>query len=598
VRPYLPRILVTFGLSLFGTALGLLWPLFTKLLIDQVLLGRNVRLLVVLVGAMLLTTLVGYVGGAIGRYQYTLATANVLFALRQHVFTHLQALSMTFHSRARVGDLLSRLNTDIADVQAVLTDAVFTLLTNVFVLLGTIGLLLWLNWKLFLVSVLALPLQLYIVGRLRPRIVEATRAVRELNAEISSFLIESLSAIKFVKLFAAERLQQGRLERLGERFVAVVTRSEMLSYLGSAASTASTAIGGAITTLYGGILVIGGEMTVGGLIAFLAYQSRAFSPVQVLVGLYLRIERCGVSLARVFEFLDLEEETSRGPNHQWKRVAAPKGEIEFRNVSFSYDPVHDVLRSVSFQVPAGTRVVLLGPSGSGKTTLIDLLVGLYAPKAGSIAFDGCDLRELDPNWLRQQVVVVGHEPVLFHASLLENLRYADPHASLEAVRDAARVVGLDKFVASLPDGYETVVGERGMRLSAGQKQRVALARAVLRRPTVLVLDEAYSGLDVESERDLRATLDELMIGRTTIMATHRLSSLRADDTVLVIEKGRVVRSGALAEIERVGSGSSSEAGRGDSGRAALAERSDDLVEGEARVAFEPRGEKTTVGGPR
>lgn len=590
VRPHLARILITFGLSLFGTALGLIWPLFTKLLIDQVLLGKNLRLLVILVGAMALTTLVGYVGGGIGRYQYTLATANVLFALRQHVFAHLQRLSMAFHSRARVGDLLSRLNTDIADIQAVLTDAVFTLLTNVFVLVGTVGLLLWLNWKLFMASIVALPVQLYVVGKLRPKIVEQTRKVRELNADISSFLVESLSAIKFVKLFSAEDLQRARLERLGERFVTVVTRSEMLGYLGNAASTASTALGGVITTLYGGMLVIRGDMSLGALIAFLAYQSRAFSPVQVLVGLYLRIERCGVSLARVFEFLDLDDGERSRPGRA-ARIAFPRGEIEFRNVSFSYDPDHPVLRDVSFSIAPGSRLVLLGPSGCGKTTLIDLLVRLYEPTAGSILFDGCDVRDMDPSWLRRQVTVVSHDPFLLHGTVLENLRYADPDASLEAVRGAARIVGLDGFVNSLPSGYETVVGERGTRLSAGQKQRVALARAVLRRPTVLVLDEAYSGLDVVSEREVRAALEEVMVGRTMIVATHRLSSLRANDTVLVVETGRVVRSGLFGELQGLLPQASSESSGGESGRPTSAEPSDHLVEREVGVPFEEQGEK-------
>ena len=297
IAPFLRRLILVFILSLFGTLLGLLWPVFTKILIDDVLLARNLHLLFVLSTVMVLATALGYGIGALNRYYYTQITARILFALRQHLFAHLQALSLRFHTRAKVGDLLSRLNTDIAEVQSVLTDAAFTFVTNVFVLVATVGFLVWLNWKLFVVSLVVVPLQVYGVRKVRPVMVDQTREVRELNAEISSFLVEALSAIKFIKLFAAEGMQLGRLAVLGEKFVDVVTRFEMLSYLGSTVSTATTFLGGALTTLYGGYLVIQGQMTIGSLIAFSAYQSRAFSPLQVLMDLYLRIERAGVSVA-------------------------------------------------------------------------------------------------------------------------------------------------------------------------------------------------------------------------------------------------------------------------------------------------------------
>ena len=547
ISPFLRRLILVFILSLFGTLLGLLWPVFTKILIDDVLLARNLHLLFVLSAVMVLATALGYGIGALNRYYYTQITARILFALRQHLFAHLQALSLRFHTRAKVGDLLSRLNTDIAEVQSVLTDAAFTFVTNVFVLVATVGFLVWLNWKLFVVSLVVVPLQVYGVRKVRPVMVDQTREVRELNAEISSFLVEALSAIKFIKLFAAEGMQLGRLAVLGEKFVDVVTRFEMLSYLGSTVSTATTFLGGALTTLYGGYLVIQGQMTIGSLIAFSAYQSRAFSPLQVLLDLYLRIERAGVSVARIFEFLDVgkeqEEQTGQG-----LRLPELRGEIEFRGVSFAYDVNEPVLREVSFHVPAGGRLTILGPSGTGKTTVADLLVRLYEPSSGAIVLDGHEVCGYDLAWLRNQVVVVSHEPFLFHASLAENLRYANPEASVEEVTAAANVVGLHPFIASLPQGYDTVVGERGARLSAGQKQRLALARAVLKRPKILVLDEALSGLDVVSETGVRAALDALMRGRTTISVTHRLSSVREDDTVLVLDKGRVVWRGRYGDL--------------------------------------------------
>jgi ATP-binding cassette, subfamily B, bacterial len=546
VSPFFRRLILVFLLSLFGTVLGLLWPLFTKILIDDVLLAKNLRLLFILSGVMVIATALGYGIGALNRYYYTQLTARILFALRQHLFAHLQALSLRFHTRAKVGDLLSRLNTDISEVQSILTDAAFAFVTNVFVLLATVGFLVWLNWQLFLLSLVVVPLQLYGVFKVRPLMVEETRKVRELNAAISSFLIESLSAIKFIKLFTAEGIQLGKLGILGERFVQIVTRFEMLNYLGSTASTATTFLGGALTTLYGGYLVIQGEMTIGGLIAFSTYQSRAFSPLQALLDLYLRIERAGVSLDRIFEFLDLGKE--QGERSGEVQLPQLRGEIEFRQVTFAYETNEPVLREVSFRVPAGERLTILGPSGTGKTTVADLLVRMYEPGEGTILLDDYDVRQCDLSWLRKQVVVVSHEPVLFHASLRENLGYASPEASLEEVAAAAAAVGLHEFILSLPQGYDTLVGERGARLSAGQKQRIALARAMLKKPRILVLDEALSGLDVVSEAEVRQALDSLMAGRTVIVVTHRLSSLRRDDAVIVLDAGRVVWEGRYGDL--------------------------------------------------
>ena len=345
----------------------------------------------------------------------------------------------------------------------------------------------------------------------------------------------------------------GRLGRLGQRFVALVTRFEMIGYIGSTTATATTFLGSTLVTLYGGYLVIEGQMSIGSLVAFAAYQSRAFSPIQVLMDLYLRIERAGVSVDRVFEFLDIGQEYTE-PSGGTLRLEDLRGEIEFRDVSFGYQnnaPTDQpVLRQVSFLVGAGQRLTVLGPSGTGKSTLVDLLIRLYEPQAGTIRLDGHDVRELDLVWLRQHVVVIGHEPFLFHASILENVSYASPEASREEIVAAVTAVGLHEYVTALPDGYETTVGERGARLSAGQRQRIALARALLKKPRILVLDEALSGLDVESEADLRQTLSALMQGCTTLVVTHRLSSLHADDAVVVLKHGAVEWQGAYRELTR------------------------------------------------
>jgi ABC-type multidrug transport system fused ATPase/permease subunit len=269
--------------------------------------------------------------------------------------------------------------------------------------------------------------------------------------------------------------------------------------------------------------------------------------LQTLLDLYLRIERAGVSLDRIFEFLDLKQEQERW-NPGGLRPAELQGRIEFRSVSFAYEPHTLLLKDLSFHVAAGARLTILGPSGAGKTTVVDLLARLYEPVSGVILLDGQNLQDYDLAWLRNQVVVVGHEPVLFHTSVMENLRYASPQAAAEELVAAVKMAGLHEFVASLPQGYETVVGERGARLSAGQKQRIALARAILKRPQILVLDEALSGLDVLSEAEVREALARFMADRTTIVVTHRLSSLRDHDAVMVVDHGQAVWQGRYGEL--------------------------------------------------
>jgi ATP-binding cassette subfamily B protein len=539
------KLAIIFLLSFSNTILGLLQPIFTKILIDDVLLPRNLRLLWILSGIMIAVTLVSYVLGAFNRYYYTSVTARVLFNLRQHLFEHLQALPMRFHIRAKVGDLLSRLNSDIAEVQSMLTDTGFSFIANVFTLFAATGFLLWLNWKLFLLSLTLVPLQLYGVMKFRPLIVKQTRAVRELNAEISSFLVESLSAIRFIKLFVAEKIQHLRLSALGDAFVKAVTRLEMLSYLGASASTSSTVLGSALVMLYGGYLVIERQMTIGALVAFSAYQARAFNPLQALIDLYLRVQRAGVSVDRIFEFLDLPTESDGATG----KVQLPevRGEIEFRHVSFSHDPAVPILGDLSFKIPAGGRLTIVGPSGAGKTSIVDLMARLIEPGAGTILLDGHDVRTFDLAWLRSQLVVTGHQAFVFHAPMIENLRYACPEASPEQVIAAARAAGLHDFIGSLPDGYNNPVGEHGATLSDGQRQRISIARALLKDPKILVLDEALSALDVASEAEIRAAVERALPGRTVIMITHRVSSIRPDDQVMVLDQGRVLWSGRYGD---------------------------------------------------
>jgi ABC-type multidrug transport system fused ATPase/permease subunit len=280
-------------------------------------------------------------------------------------------------------------------------------------------------------------------------------------------------------------------------------------------------------------------------VAFSAYQARAFNPLQALIDLYLRVQRAGVSVDRIFEFLDLPTESDGATGNG--RLPEVRGEIELRHVSFSHDPAVPILEDLSFKIPAGGRLTIVGPSGAGKTSIVDLMARLIEPGTGSILLDGHDLRTFDLAWLRSQLVVTGHQAFVFHAPMIENLRYARPEASLEQVIAAARAAGLHDFISSLPDGYNNPVGEHGATLSDGQRQRISIARALLKDPKILVLDEALSALDVASEAEIRAAVERALPGRTVIMITHRVSSIRQDDQVMVLDHGRVLWSGRYGD---------------------------------------------------
>ena len=342
-----------------------------------------------------------------------------------------------------------------------------------------------------------------------------------------------------------QKIQLARLSALGVAFVKAVTRLEMLSYLGASASTSSTVLGSALVMLYGGYLVIERQMTIGALVAFSAYQTRAFNPLQALIDLYLRVQRAGVSVDRIFEFLDLPTESDGATGKL--QLPEVRGEIEFRHVSFSHDPAVPILGDLSFKIPAGGRLTIVGPSGAGKTSIVDLMARLIEPGAGTILLDGHDVRTFDLAWLRSQLVVTGHQAFVFHAPMIENLRYACPDASPEQVIAAARAAGLHDFIGSLPDGYNNPVGEHGATLSDGQRQRISIARALLKDPKILVLDEALSALDVASEAEIRAAVERALPGRTVIMITHRVSSIRPDDQVMVLDQGRMLWSGRYGD---------------------------------------------------
>ena len=550
VRPYSGRLALVFALTLLSTLLGLAYPLGAKFLIDDVLTGHRPNLLFAATLILAALIVLSFVGSAVTRYLYTAVSARILMEMRLFVFRHLQTLSPRFYARTRTGEIVSRLNSDVAEIQSVATDALFSLALSVLTLAGTMAVLIFLNWRLFLLGFVLVPISVRVLMPYRQRIAKQARVVRESNAELSSTVLESLHGMKWINTVGAEAAEAQKLTQKNEDYIGSVLRYQVVSAYGSGLPAIFMSLSTLVLLLYGGHQVIIGRMSLGALVAFAAYQARLLSPMQNVIGLYLSLQRARVSLDRVFEFLDLQPEVCERPD----AIALPaaRGEVEFRDVTFAYRQGIPVVRGVSFTLSAGRRLAIVGPSGAGKSTLVDLVLRFYDPQRGAVYFDKNDLRDLQVRSLRQQIAVVSSEPFLFHASIEENIRYAQWESTHEQIWDAARKADLEEFILSTPRGMDAVVGERGLKLSTGQRQRIAIARAVLRKARLWIFDEATSTLDVLTESRIWRALEECLEGRTALVITHRLSSVRDADEILVLDRGEIVQRGTherLAEVE-------------------------------------------------
>jgi ATP-binding cassette, subfamily B, bacterial len=412
------------------------------------------------------------------------------------------------------------------------------MLSNLLFLVGSVVMMLWLNWRLFLIGIVLLPASVLALRHYQNRLAPQVRAMRERSADIGSFLIETLQGMRLVVTSGAEVQEAERFRGRNRAFVKSLLDMQLTSYFAGGLPGTIMAVSSAILFLYGGKLVIDGKMTVGALVAILAYHMRLLGPVQSMLSVYTSLVTGAVSLGRVFELLDAPIEVTERAGAE--PLPDPQGAITFENVRFSYDRETAVLDSVSFHVPAGSICAIVGPSGVGKSTIADLILRLYDPDSGSVRLDGQDLRDLRFSDLRETIALVDQAPHLFHASIRENIAYARPEATEDEIFAAARSAAIHDFIAALPDGYSTLVGERGLALSAGQRQRIAIARAMLRRAKVLVLDEPTASLDAAAEKSIAESLGSFIHGQTAIVITHRPSLAEIADQVILLDAGRVV----------------------------------------------------------
>jgi ATP-binding cassette subfamily B protein len=546
-RPYRGRLAAVLALIAVSAGLGIISPFLLRDVLDEAIPQDDDTLLALLVAGMIAISVATGVLGVAQTWLSNVVGQKVMHDLRAKVYRHLQRLSLAFFTRTRTGEIQSRIANDIGGVQNVVTSTATSIVSNVTTVLATVVAMLVLDWRLALFSFALTPLFVLLarrVGNQRRRIASTRQSAM---ADISSLVQESLSVsgILLGKTMGRGGELADRFERESARLADLEVRSRMAGRWVMASIQTSFAVMPALVYLFAGLTP--GAVTIGTLVAFTTLQTRLFWPIQSLLGVGVDIQTSMALFERVFEYLDLDVDLREGD----RDLAAVTGEVRFEDVWFRYGDEW-TLEGVDLDVPAGTKLALVGETGSGKTTLGYLAARLYDPESGAVTLDGADLRELRFGTLTDAIGVVSQETYLFHASVRENLRFALPEATDAEIEEAAAAAQIHDTIATLPEGYDTVVGERGFRFSGGERQRIAIARTILRNPPVLVLDEATSALDVQTERAVGEALDRLAEGRTTIVIAHRLSTVRDADQIAVLDGGIVAERGTHEELLAAG----------------------------------------------
>jgi ATP-binding cassette subfamily B protein len=550
-RPYWVQEATVLACIVLVAILGLAPPVFTKWIIDGALAHKDLRdLSLDVVGMVIAAVLAGIVGVYQG-YLNSLVGEGIMRDMRTSLVAHLHRMPISFFTNTKTGEIMNRVSNDVDNIDNVVTGTLVSIVTNVATMLTTVVTMFLLNWMLALLALAVVPLMILPLSPVGRRMYEIRKRTREKRDEIESITQEtlSISGITLIKSFVREAFERKRFFAVGTDLMQLEIRLAMVGRWFIAAISAMVIIGPAIVWYGGGYLAIRHGLSVGTIVAFVALLGRLYGPASALAGIQVQVVSALAVFERIFEYLDMQPEGERPAD-----AAAPivlsdvAGDVRFDNVRFSYGGERTALDGVSFHVEPGQMAALVGPSGAGKTTITQLVPRFYDPQEGVVRIDGRDVRDVDIQSLRSHIGIVTQETYLFHDTIESNLRYGREDTTQDEIVAAARAANIHDFIASLPDGYQTIVGERGHKLSGGERQRLAIARVLLKDPRILVLDEATSQLDSENEALIQAAFVPLMRGRTSLVIAHRLSTILAADVIFVVEGGKVVESGTHAVL--------------------------------------------------
>ena len=563
LRPFRKQLFLAVSAMVLDAAISVFRPWPLKVVIDGVLSHKPSRVPLLrawldtaplsrtelLYGACAATLLIAIITGSL-TYYITWAMGDLaqhfVFAMRRDLFAHLQRLSLRFHDHQRTGDLTTRLTSDTQAIQEMIANGITVLGTNGCLLAGMLVVMFWLNWRFALVSLSVAPLLFWTVFRYKRRIKAASRRARASTGQLASLAQETLASIRIVQGLSQEEQQDERFQERSESHHQA--NLDVVRYQARVVPLVDVfaAIGITIVMWYGATRVLAGELTTGDVVLFFAYITSLYNPMKGLARSSYLFSKASVGAERISEVMSVRSEVT--DREGALAVSRLKGDIEFRNVAFAYETGQIVLSHINLTIAAGEKVAIVGATGAGKSTLASLIPRFYDPSEGQVCIDGQDIRNYSLQSLREQISLVLQESLLFSGTIRDNIAFARPGASDKEIAAAAATANADEFIQWLPEGYETLVAERGTTLSGGQKQRIAIARAILRDAPILILDEPTSGLDAVSERTVMEALERAVVGRTTLIIAHRLTTVRLADRIVVLERGRIVEEGTHTEL--------------------------------------------------
>ena len=546
IKPYLHILSIALLCTMLAAGGNLYLPWIFRDMIDKVLNAKDYYMLNVISASIVVIFLLRGIFLYGQNYLMSYVGQHVIIDIRSEVFRKLQRLSMSFYDKNKTGTIMSYVTNDVNALQGAMVDNTIELVTEGIILIGSVCAMIYLDWKLTLFTILTFPVVLYFMNYFGKKIRRSGGQIQEATADITSVLQESVSSARVVKSFVREQYEIERFERENEANLKANLKNA--KYMATLTPTIEfvAALGVTLILWYGGNNVIAGETTAGSLVAFLAYAVNISNPIKRITRVSGNIQKALAAAQRVFDVLDLREEVRDLPDA--KALPAVTGNVSFEHVTFSYNTGDEILHDLSFTAKPGQAIGLVGPSGAGKSTVASLLPRFYDCDAGTIRIDGTDIRHVTLDSLRNQVGIVPQETILFNGSVYDNILYGRLDATKEEIEAAAKAANAHDFIMELPEGYNTMLGDRGVNISGGQRQRIAIARAILKDPRILILDEATSALDTESERVVQEALNRLMVGRTSIIIAHRLSTIKNADRILVLDKGKLVEDGTHEEL--------------------------------------------------